>query len=120
MSEDDYPEFNPYAKIAEAGEEEKPEEEKSEEEPKIKHRSPEKIEELKNLEPAQTELSDQKLYFPKISSLFYSPFINVISDKDNSFLGIGGIYAGMFPRLQMKTGILWLDAFYFPKLKNFT
>ena len=118
--EDDYPEFNPYAKIAEAGEEEKTEEEKSEEESKIKHRSPEKIEELKNLEPAQTELSDQKLYFPKISSLFYSPFINVISDKDNSFLGIGGIYAGMFPRLQMKTGILWLDAFYFPKLKNFT
>ena len=144
---DDYPDFNPYEKIAENKDEENDEKNTDDDEEttdketsdesddtedtddtdnsdhpkdKIKHRSPEKIVKLDDLEPGVTELSNEKIYFPKISSLFYSPFINVVSDNDTSYLGIGGVYAGMFPKLQMVSGLLWMDAFYYPKLKNFT
>ena len=133
--EDDYPEFTPYKEMAEklkkedkareAEESSKKlfktkESENKEEDEDYKHRSAEKIAQLDKLEPGTTELSNEKTYIPKIASIFYMPFIDGISDKDNSYLGIGGIYYGQFPRLQMKNGILWLDAFYYPKLNNFT
>ena len=126
--EDDYPEFNPYQTVAETEEigdnaEEQDTDSKDTEaagKEKYKTRSPEKIAKLDELEPGVTELSNAKGYIPLPAAVFYSPFINAISDKDNSYLGIGGVYAGMFPKLQMKQGILWFDAFYYPKLNNFT
>ena len=50
----------------------------------------------------------------------YSPLPGLISDGDNTYLGIGAFFMGQTARLQMKQGILMVDAFYYPKIKNFT
>ncbi len=94
-------------------------EDKSKEE-KYKKRSPKKITQLENLDPGVTELTNEKTYFPMLQPYLYMPFFSSIEFKDDNYLGFGGFFAAMTPKLQMKTGILFLDAFYYPKIKNFT
>ena len=43
-----------------------------------------------------------------------------IEDDDNTYVGIGGFFLGQTARYQMKQGIIMLDAFYYPTIKNFT
>ena len=140
--EDDYPDFKPFVKAAaqvagkNAAEDETATEDSAEdseaaentedstssnkETSDYKRRSQEKIDQLENLKPATKELTNQKRYFPAIQPFFYSPFINVINNQDHTYLGVGGVFLGMYPKLQMKTGLVWIDAFYYPTLKNFT
>ena len=86
----------------------------------VQHRSQEALDKLENLDPAVTELQNEKLFLGKITPILYSPFPSIITDKDNVYLGIGAFMFGQTARLQMKQGILLLDAFYYPKIKNFT
>ncbi len=86
----------------------------------IKHRSQEKIDQLENLDPPITELQNEKRFLGKITPLLYSPLPAFTSDKDHTYLGIGGFFLGQTSRLQMKQGFIILDAFYYPKMKNFT
>ena len=113
--ERDFPDFDPYKKKAEVAQEDD-----STTDDKVKHRSQEKISMLENLPPAQKELTNEKIFFGKITPLLYSPFISLLSDKNNSYLGIGGFFAAQTARLQMRQGLIFMDAFYYPKIKNFT
>ena len=136
--EDDYPEFDPLKLMTEARktetevsdaapaeadtpvEEENNEAEEKQTDDGIKHRSQKKIDELENLEPRVTELQNEKRFLGKISPVLYSPLPTFVSDKDNTYLGIGGFFLGQTARTQMKQGIIMFDAFYYPKIKNFT
>ena len=86
----------------------------------VKHRSQESLDKLENFEPAVTELNKEKMFLGKINPVLYSPLPDFISDKDNTYLGIGAFFVGQTARLQMKQGIIFFDAFYYPKIKNFT
>ena len=131
--EDDYPDFDPYkalaleqaesedAKTTESNTADTDDDTKdSEEEDPVKHRSQEMLDKLENLEPAVTELTNEKRFVPYISPLMYMPFFNILSTKDDMHFGIGGFFAGMLPRYQMKQGIIFVDAFYYPTINNFT
>lgn len=96
------------------------EDSKSKDEIKIKHRSEKKIAELENLKPGVKELQNEKVFLGKLTPILYSPFFNVLSDKDDLYFGFGGFFIGQTARRQMHNGIMFLDAFYYPSLKNFT
>ena len=152
--QNDYPDFTPYAKLAEK-EAEKPAEEaadetldevvktaeapteqpveeteeaseeapaKEKEEPKdpVKHRSQEAISKLDNLEPATTELTNQKAFVPYISPLLWMPFVSTLESPQKVYTGVGAFFVGTLPRLQLKQGIIYFDAFYYPEIKNLT
>ena len=112
----DYPDFDPYAKVAEN----KSEEEESEKTDTVKHRSEASLAKLENLEPGQTELTNQKSFRPYITNMMFLPFVNLQEDATNTFFGIGALYYGATPRLQMQQGIILAEAFYYPTMKNFT
>ena len=141
--EDDYPDFDPLelmnnarqvtqaeeteeaAETVEPAETEPTEETEDSETPEkkndsVKHRSQEAIDKLEDFEPQITELQNEKHFFGKLTPLLYSPLPGLISDGDNTYLGIGAFFMGQTARLQMKQGILMVDAFYYPKIKNFT
>jgi len=107
--QDDYPDFNPYAELA-------AEEEKT----TFKVRSEEKIQKLSQLPEASTELTEEKNFRPYLSTLMSLPLINLLSHESDSYIGIGAIYLGALPRLQMRQGIIALDAFYYPEINNLT
>ncbi len=107
--QDDYPDFNPYAKPAE-----------EEKDDPVKHRSEGSIAKLDKLEPATTELTNIKGFSPYITPLLYLPFINFLDTPDDGYLGVGAMFAGLLPRLQMRQGLMYVDAFYYPGIKNFT
>ena len=120
---DDYPDFNPYKKQEISKDENSSEstsENDSQDEDPVKHRSEEKIAQLENLEPATKELTNEKRFRPFISPLFYMPFVDMLQDPKNAYFGIGGFFWGSLPRYQMQQGILAIDAFYYPQVKNFT
>ena len=104
----DYPDFNPYAK-----------EEENKEDP-VKHRSEKAIARLDTQEAALTELTNKKAFRPYITPFLYLPFINFLEAPGDDYLGVGAVFAGLLPRLQMKQGIIYMDAFYYPGMKNFT
>ena len=137
--EDDYPDFTPYAKVAEETTDEEAKENSEEADDKdenkkqnffskfsdkdneeVKHRSEEATEKLNDLKPAVTELQNEKVFLGKLTPLLYCPLPMFISDKDDTYVGIGGLFYGQTARLQMKQGFIMLDAFYYPTLKNFT
>ena len=136
--EDDYPDFAPYTKVTEDTTEENSEEAKedSEKDEKkklsffdkfehkdnetVKHRSQESIDKLDDLKPAVTEFQNEKRFLGKITPLLYCPLPMFISDKDDTYVGFGGLFYGQTARLQMNQGIIILDAFYYPTIKNFT
>ena len=128
--QNDYPDFNPYAAVAQADEDEEDKSDDAETDaedsaakdntPSVKHRSEEAIAKLENLEPATTELKNEKGFVPYISPLLYMPFFNSLSNGDTAYFGVGAFFIGTLPRLQMKQGYLYLDAFYFPEIKNYT
>ena len=132
--EDDYPDFDPIAVMTDARKAtETTSEPETENDSKkksfgknknnkdeVQHRSQEALDKLENLEPAVTELKNEKRFFGSINPLLYSPLPSIVSDKDNTYLGIGAFFLGQTSRLQMKQGLLMLDAFYYPKIKNFT
>ena len=120
--ESDYPDFDPYYKTEDADENSEPEEEdsKSKDKNKVKHRSEKKIAELENLEPGVKELQNEKAFLGKLTPLLYSPFVNVLSDKDDFYFGVGGFFVGQTARRQMLNGIMVFDAFYYPTMKNIT
>ncbi len=113
--EDDYPEFKPFEKVAEAAETEEEadtQEETDDEEPAeppFKTRSQEKIDTLEKLEPATTTLTNEKRYFAKLQPYLYSPFINILNDKDDTYLGFGACFRGMYPKWQIRTGLICID-----------
>ena len=139
--EDDYPDFDPIAVMTQARKDTEPEEaaeeaaqdaEASEAEEddsskkdkknknEVQHRSQEALDKLENLEPGITELQNEKRFLGKINPVLYSPLPTFVSDKDDVYLGVGGFFLGQTARLQMKQGIVMFDAFYYPKIKNFT
>ena len=146
--EDDYPDFDPYKLMTEArntSEEETSYETDAPEETKelepveefekvevveehkapknddeVKHRSQEKIDELGNLKPGVTDLQNEKLFLGKITPLFYSLIPGFISDNGDTYVGIGAFMVAQTARIQMKQGFIMFDAFYFPKIKNYT
>ena len=127
--EDDYPDFKPFEKVADTentseetteATEEDSDDKEAKDEPPFKTRSQEKIDALEELEPGKTVLTNEKRYIPKIQPYLYSPFFNILSDKDNAYFGVGGFFLGMYPKLQLRSGLVWVDAFYYPSLKNFT
>lgn len=136
--EDDYPDFNPYAEVAEDTEDQEVSEDtedpedtedqedsesdnkKSKKKDTVKHRSEEKIAQLDELKPAVKELTKEKRFAGKLVPLLYSPFINILSDKDNAYFGIGAFFVGQTARLQMTSGFMLFDAFYYPTLNNIT
>ena len=142
--EDDYPDFNPYAEVAEAEEDDEDTEDsetaevaeasettdapedseskdkKTKDKDTVKHRSEEKIAELDELKPATKELTKEKRFAGKLTPLLYSPFINILADKDDAYFGIGGFFVGQTARLQMTNGLILFDAFYYPTLNNIT
>ena len=107
----DYEDFNPYAVENQAKEDDKD---------PVKHRSPEKLAQLEELDPPVTELTDVKRLRPFVSPLLYMPFINVLESGSENHVGIGGFFAGSFPRQQMKQGFIFFDAFYYPGINNFS
>ena len=107
----DYEDFNPYAVENQAKEDDKA---------PVKHRSPEKLARLEELDPPVTELTDVKRLRPFVSPLLYMPFINVLESGSENHVGIGGFFAGSFPRQQMKQGFIFFDAFYYPGINNFS
>ncbi|MBR5032637.1 MAG: hypothetical protein IKX70_03135 [Treponema sp.] len=144
--EDDYPDFDPVAVMTDARKQPNPEAEEDTEavsedteeieeaeEPEkdtkkkkkddkntVKHRSDEAIEKLDNLEPAVTELQNEKAFLGKITPVLYSPFISFVSDKDDYYLGVGGFVLAQTARVQTKQGFMMADAFFYPTIKNFT
>ena len=118
----DYPDFDPYAKLAEAEKEDEKETEKEDEKKEdiVKHRSEKAIEKLDKLEPATTELTNVKGFRPYITPFLYLPFINTLEAPEKSYFGFGAMFAGLLPRYQMKQGLMYLDAVYYPTVKNFT
>ena len=86
----------------------------------VKHRSKEAIEKLEHLEPATNKLENEKPFLGKITPLLYSPFFDMLSYKNESYFGLGGFFAGQTARTQTKTGLVFIDAFYYPAIKNFT
>ena len=128
---DDYPDFAPYAKLADADAEAKTDQNNEEKKIKeqnieekadapVKHRGKKSIEKLDNLEAATTELTDIKGFRPYITPYLYLPLINTLDAPEKSYFGIGVLFAGLLPRYQMKQGIMMLDAFYYPGARNFT
>ena len=115
----DYPDFDPYAKLAKEKEADSDDHKKPKEEP-VKHRSPESIEKLDKLEPATTELTDIKGFRPYITPYLYLPFINTLEAPEKNYFGVGAIFAGLLPRYQMRQGLIYFDAFYYPTARNFT
>ena len=118
---------SPAAASDEQAEDSEPQEEfpknpfqKNKDKDSVKHRSDEALAKLENLEEPVKELNNEKIFLGKLSPLFYSPLINVVSDKENAYLGFGGFFVGQTARLQMNNGIIFFDAFYYPTLKNFT
>ena len=134
--EDDYPDFDPVAVMTQAREDQETEaitEDDAQEstdadsgkkhkknKDEVTHRSQEALDKLENLEPAVTELQNEKRFLGKINPILYSPLPTFVSDKDDIYLGFGGFFLGQTARLQMKQGIVMFDAFYYPKIKNFT
>ena len=141
--EDDYPDFDPIAvmtdarKPAEADTTEQEETEASEEteesdnsknpfdkkkkdKNEVQHRSQEALDKLEELEPGVSTLQNEKRFLGKFTPILYSPLPNFISDKNNTYFGFGAFLFGQTARLQMKQGIILFDAFYYPKIKNFT
>ena len=139
--EDDYPDFDPYKLMADArktvddteetagdseeisGDTEGTEATSDSDNKKddgVKHRSPEKIAQLETLEPGVKELQNEKMFLGKVTPLFYTLLPGFISDDDNTYVGFGGLFLAQTARLQMKQGLIVLDAFYYPKIKNFT
>ncbi len=125
----DYPDFDPYAKKTEQAASEASETDSNAEDKEnpaddnkdpVKHRSEKAIAKLENLDPATTELINQKSFRPFITTMMVLPFINVIEDAKTDYFGIGAFYYGSLPRLQMLQGILAAEAFYYPSMKNFT
>lgn len=133
---DDYPEFRPFSatydddnsslqqEIASAQDSDSNEQTNSKQNlaPKnYKTRSEQALERLNNLPPVTTELTKERTFIPGIVPLLYMPFISAVSDPfDDDYLGIGGIFAGLTPKVQMKQGVVIADLFYYPKLKNLT
>ena len=136
---DDYPDFEPYkanlaASIAQAAENSEEEdvnfsndesqadsdEDSEENKDPVKHRSQEKIDQLKNLEPPVKELTNEKRFIPFVQPVFYLPFINVLEAPEDYYEGAGIAFAGLMPRLQMKQGLLFFDLFYYPQINNLT
>ncbi|MBO4534116.1 MAG: hypothetical protein J5726_10555 [Treponema sp.] len=128
----DYPDFDPYTKLAEAKTEKAEDEDaqsadtsssdtdKKPENDPVKHRSQKAIEKLENLEGATPELTNIKGFRPYITPILYLPFVNTIDAPEKTYLGFGGMFAGLLPRLQMRQGVIYADAFYYPGIKNFT
>lgn len=132
--EEDYPDFNPYKKIAETAkpseksevsesteeiEESEPSKPAEEAKPYLQ-RSKEYLEKLEDLEPAVTKLSNEKRFVPYVTTQLLLPLFNFMEDSSKSYIGLGAVYMGTFPRLQMRQGFLLADAIYYPGAKNFT
>lgn len=129
---DDYPEFRPfsatYGKTNSSSENtnDSTQDTESNKQPadttkNYRTRSDDALNRLNNLPPVTTELTNERTFIPGIVPLLYMPFINAVTDPfDDEYLGIGGIFVGQTPKVQMKQGILVADLFYYPKLKNIT
>lgn len=136
--ESDYPDFKPYKVLAEVEVPEKSaEEKKAEREAElklvkegkpipvhgktVKHRSEENKKKAEESNAAITEIIDEKPFIPLPQPMAFIPFVNLNFNEftDESCLGFGGAFIAITPRLQMSSGFLLSDFFYYPKLKNF-
>lgn len=138
--ENDYPDFKPYTVLSEVEEPEKSEEEKKsellakfkinkdEEKPipvkgkTVKHRSEENAKKAEEANSTITEITEEKPFIPLPQPLLYSPFVAAVtdSDKKTDYLGIGGFVLGSTPKLQLSSGLWIADAFYYPKINNWS
>ena len=85
-----------------------------------KHRSQKKIDELESLEPAKKELTNEKRFVPYVSTLLFLPTIDIMRSPNKNHIGIGALYMGSTPRLQMRQGTIFSSLFYFPSANNIT
>lgn len=136
--ENDYPDFKPYTVLSEIEEPEKSEEEKAQEKKNkfakkdqekpipvkgktVKHRSEENIKKAEEANSTITEIQEEKLFVPLPQPLLYTPWAGFTVDTDDSvFWGFGGIAMGTTPKLQLSSGVWVLDAFYYPKINNWS
>lgn len=136
--ENDYPDFKPYTVLSEIEEPEKSKEEKMEELKNlrskkevekpipvkgktVKHRKEENIKKAEEANSAITEIQEEKPFIPLPQPLLYTPFVGFVSDTDDTtYFGPGLVALGATPKLQLSTGVWALDAFYYPKINNWT
>ncbi|MCQ2584416.1 MAG: hypothetical protein MJ185_02405 [Treponema sp.] len=140
----DYPDFVPYTVLSEVEEPEKTEEELKEEkkaaikkavkkdqaeteEPvpvrgkTVKHRSEENKKAAEEATAVITEITDEKKYIPMIQPMFWFPILGYTVDLEGKErLGLGGIFLGMTPKLQLNIGELIGAGFYYPGINNFS
>ena len=106
--ENDFPEFKPFTR---------PSPEKD-----VKHRDEKKIEKMNADFNPVTVIQNEKKYIPGIQPFFYIPFVNFFTNEITGKLnfGIGGIFTGITPKLQLSFGLVEADLFYYPQINNFT
>ncbi len=142
--QNDYPDFTPYTILSEVedtsdenetkksffkqlDEEIEKNKSKNKEEPipvkgkKIKHRSQELTEKAEASNTTITEITNEKPFIPLPAPELYTLFPSFILDSknDKTYFGIGAFYIGIMPRLQLSTGLVFLEAAYYPELNNF-
>ncbi|MCR5764606.1 MAG: hypothetical protein K6G09_01380 [Treponema sp.] len=91
----------------------------------VKHRSKENLERADKLftdsdTPSTSLLQNEKAFLPFPQPLLYFPFIDSVKTGSKDYLGFGYFFLAMTPRLQLASGIIISDIFYYPDLKNFT
>ena len=127
--ENDYPDFKPYTVLSDrdiCGEKENSEDNQNESKKlvkgkDIKHRSQENIDRAAQDNPVITQIQNEKSYFPWPQPFLYAPFVNLLENPNTNdlYFAPGAFFIATRPKLQMNTGVLTLDFFYFPDFNNF-
>lgn len=121
--ENDYPDFKPYPKLCEIEVSEKTD---SKTEPNairgkiVKHRSEENRNKALEFSDSGKELGEEKIYVPFPKPVAFLPELNILNNNDNVYLGYGAMMILESPRLQLSSGVGFLDAVYFPQINNFS